>query len=135
MASRHVTLIIVHRYAVRGTGTVVLLYYCIPVYTRTLRKGGDVNFKSAMAATFIKNKSKIEAVLEHNLAVVAPKLHSVNLISDEDRDQALNSSVDSKTRAAVLINTIERKIVDYRSWWILVYVLLFSGLDAERAFF
>ena len=88
-----------------------------------------------MAATFSKNKSKIEAVLEHNLAVVAPKLHSVNLISDEDRDGALNPSVDSKTRTAVLINTIERKIVDYRNWWILVYVLLSSGLDAERAFF
>lgn len=100
-----------------------------------VKRGGHVNFKSAMAATFSKNKSKIEAVLEHNLDIVTPKLHSVNLISDEDRDRALNSSIDSKTRAAVLINTIERKIVDYRSWWILVYVLLSSGLDAERAFF
>ena len=100
-----------------------------------LKRGGHVHLKSAMAATFSKNKSKIQAVLEHNLAVVAPKLHSVNLISDEDRDRALNSSVDSKTRAAVLTNTIERKIVDYRNWWILVYVLLSSGIDAERAFF
>ena len=88
-----------------------------------------------MAATFKKNKSKIQAVLEHNLAVVVPKLHSVGLTSDEDRDLALNSSIDSKTRAAVLINVVERKIANYRNWWILVYILLSSELDVERTFF
>ena len=88
-----------------------------------------------MAATFIKNKSKIQAVLERNLSVVVPKLHSVNLISGEDRDLALDSSVDGSTRAAVLTNAIESKIVNYRTWWIFVYVLLSSELDAERDFF
>ena len=90
---------------------------------------------SAMAATFNQNKSKIQAVLERNLTIVVPKLHCINLISDEDRDRALNSSVDSSTRAALLTDTIEKKIVNYRNWWILVYVLLSSGLDAERSFF
>ena len=87
------------------------------------------------AATFSKSKSRIQTVLEHNLTIIAPKLRSINLISDNDCDQAMDSSVDSKTRAAVLTNRIERKIVNYRSWWILVYVLLSSGIDAERTFF
>ena len=88
-----------------------------------------------MAAAFNKNKSKIQAVLEDNLIVVVPKLHSVGLISDEDRDRALNSTIDSCTRAHILTNTIESKIVNYRKWWILVYVLLSSGIDAEQSFF
>ena len=88
-----------------------------------------------MAAAFKQNKSKIQAVLEHNLTVIVSKLHSVSLISDEDRDLALDSLVDSSTRAAILINAIERKIINYRTWWILVYVLLSSGLDADKSFF
>ena len=88
-----------------------------------------------MAATFIKNKSKIQAILERNLAIVVPKLYSVSLISDEDRDLALNSSVDGSTRAAILTNAVESKIVNYRTWWILVYVLLSSGIDADKSFF
>jgi hypothetical protein len=88
-------------------------------------------------AAFDKNKLKIQAVLKHNLSVVVPKLHSVGLISDNDRDQALNFSIDSETRAAVLSTTIESKMINYHSWWILVYVLLSlsSGLDANKTFF
>ena len=88
-----------------------------------------------MAAAFETNKSKIQAVLERNLAIVVPRLHSVGLISDEDRDLALNASIDSSTRAASLTSTIESKMVNYRNWWILVYVLLSSGLDADKTFF
>ena len=88
-----------------------------------------------MAAAFEKNKAKILAVFEHNLGVVVPRLHSVGLISESDRDQALNPSTDSSVRAADLTSTIESKMVDYHSWWILVYVLLSSGLNADVTFF
>ena len=71
---------------------------------------------SAMAAAFEKNKSKIQAVFEHNLDVVVPRLHSVGLISESDRDQALNLSTDSSIRAADLTSTIETSA----RWWITI---------------
>ena len=89
-----------------------------------------------MAAMFGKNKSRIQAILEKQLPILVPKLFSLELISDVDRDVALNTTIDSSTRAASLVDAIEKKIVSYQDLLLFVDILLSSEIDspADRAF-
>ena len=86
-----------------------------------------------MAATFTKNRSKILPILERNLATVVPRLYSVGLISEQDRDVALIATVDSNTRAAALTRAVEGKVLNYHELLVFVYAVVSSRIDvAER---
>ena len=88
-----------------------------------------------MAAMFGKDKSRIQAILEKQLPILVPKLLSLELISNVDRDVALNPTIDSSTRAASLVDAIEKKIVSYQDLLLFVHILLSSRMDAtDRAF-
>ena len=88
-----------------------------------------------MAGTFGKNKSRIQAILEKNISILVPKLFSLELISNVDRDVALNTTIDSSTRAASLFDAIEKKIPSYQDLLLFVHILLSSRIDAtDRAF-
>ena len=89
-----------------------------------------------MVVTFGKDKSRIQAILEKQLPILVPKLFSLELISDVDRDVALNTTIDSSTRAASLVDAIEKKIVSYQDLLLFVHILLSSRIDspADRAF-
>ena len=89
-----------------------------------------------MAAMFGKNKSRIQAILEKQLPILVPKLFSLELISKVDRNLALNTTIDSSTRAASLFDAIEKKIASYQDLLLFVDILLSSRIDspADRAF-
>ena len=106
-----------------------------------------------MAVTFGKDKSRIQAILEKQLpilvvsqaspeglacetTILVQKLFSLELISNVDRDVALNTTIDSSTRASSLVNAIEKKIVSYQDLLLFVHILLSSRIDspADRAF-
>ena len=87
-----------------------------------------------MAATFRENRAQIQGILEQKLATAVPKLCSVGLITKEDRDLALDHTVDDSTRAANLYEAIESNLVTYQDLLIFVYALLSSSHHAQREF-
>lgn len=88
-----------------------------------------------MAVAYSQNRARIQAILEQNLAIVVPKLYSVGLISEEDRDIAIRAFVDSNTRVAFLSGVLEGKVVNFHDLLVFVYALVSSGIDAaEKGF-
>ena len=98
----------------------------IPIYKRGITE---------MATAFTNNKSRIVPILERNLATVVPKLYSVGLISEQDRDVALIATVDSNTRAAALTRAVEGKVLHYHDLLVFVYAVVSSTIEvAEKDF-
>ena len=88
-----------------------------------------------METAFTKNKSRIVPILERNLATVVPRLYSVGLISEQDRDVALIATVDSNTRAAALTRAVEGKVLHYNELLVFVYAVVSSTIEvAEKDF-
>ena len=88
-----------------------------------------------METAFTKNKSRIVPIFERNLATVVPKLYSVGLISEQDRDVALIATVDSNTRAAALTRAVEGKVLHYNELLVFVYAVVSSTIEvAEKDF-
>ena len=88
-----------------------------------------------METAFTKNKSRIVPILERNLATVVPRLYSVGLISEQDRDVALIATVDSNTRAAALTRAVEGKVLNYNELLVFVYAVVSSTIEvAEKDF-
>ena len=89
-----------------------------------------------MAATFNRrNKEGLQGIFEKRLAWIVPKLFSMELISSEARDVALNPSTASSIRAAMLFEALEGAIVSYQDLLLFVHVLLTSRIDgADRRF-
>ena len=63
-----------------------------------------------MAAAFQKRRAGLVAILKHSLATMAPALYNEGLISDKDRETAMDDSVSKRERAESLVAVLETKI-------------------------
>ena len=66
--------------------------------------------KTKMAAAFQKRRAGLVAILKHSLATVAPVLYNKGLISDKDRETAMNDSVSKRERAESLVAMLGNEI-------------------------
>ena len=64
-----------------------------------------------MAAAFQKRRAGLVAIFKHSLATMAPVLYNKGLISDKEKDTAMDDSVSKRERAESLVATLETKIV------------------------
>ena len=72
----------------------------------------DKQNKTKMAAAFQKRRAGLVAILKHSLATMAPALYNEGLISDKDRETAMDDSVSKRERAESLVAVLETKIQD-----------------------
>jgi hypothetical protein len=63
-----------------------------------------------MAAAFQKRRAGLVAILKHSLATMAPVLYNKGLISDKDRETAMDDSVSKRERAECLVASLETNI-------------------------
>ena len=63
-----------------------------------------------MAAAFQKRRAGLVAILKHSLATMAPALYDKGLISDKERETAMEDSQSKRERAESLVATLETKI-------------------------
>lgn len=77
--------------------------------TISTHRGQRTN-KTKMAAAFQKRRAGLVAILKHSLATMAPALYNEGLISDKDRETAMDDSVSKRERAESLVATLETKI-------------------------
>lgn len=63
-----------------------------------------------MAAAFQKRRAGLVAILKHSLTTMAPVLCNKGLISDKERDTAMDDSVSKRERAENLVAMLETKV-------------------------
>ena len=78
--------------------------------TRSVTHRGQRINKTKMAAAFQKRRAGLVAILKHSLATMAPALYNEGLISDKDRETAMDDSVSKRERAESLVAVLETKI-------------------------
>ena len=63
-----------------------------------------------MAASYHKRRAGLSALLKNKLATLVPTLHAKGLISDRERDKAMDVAKSQRERADSLVAAIGRKI-------------------------
>ena len=70
----------------------------------------DRSTNMAALAAYYKRRAGLSAILKNHLATVAPRLHSEGMITNKDREIAVDDKVSKRERADDLVEAIGKKI-------------------------